>query len=86
MLQSLLGELDLFKGAATCTLGGVGYCSQDPWLLNNSIKANITFMNTYDPIWYQTVIKALNLDVDLAILSDGDKTLVGDLSGGQKQR
>jgi ABC-type bacteriocin/lantibiotic exporter with double-glycine peptidase domain len=86
LLQALLGELDLLQGSARCQLGTVGYCAQDPWLLNRSIRANITFMYPFEPVWYRTVLEALNLDVDLAILTDGDTTLVGNLSGGQKQR
>jgi hypothetical protein len=43
-------------------------------------------MYPYEPVWYRTVLEALNLDVDLAILSDGDTSLVGNLSGGQRQR
>jgi ATP-binding cassette subfamily C (CFTR/MRP) protein 1 len=86
LLQALLGELDIIGGTARCRLGTVGYCSQDPWLLNRSIRGNITFMHPYEPIWYRAVLVALNLDVDLSILSDGDTTLVGNLSGGQKQR
>jgi ATP-binding cassette subfamily C (CFTR/MRP) protein 1 len=86
LLQALLGELDILSGRARCQLGSIGYCAQDPWLLNRSIRANITFMYPYEPVWYRTVLEALNLDVDLGILSDGDTTLVGNLSGGQKQR
>jgi ABC-type bacteriocin/lantibiotic exporter with double-glycine peptidase domain len=86
LLQALLGEVDVLSGSSSCSLGSVGYCAQDPWLLNNSIRNNITFMQTHDPVWYRTVIHALNLDVDMAILKDGDNTQVASLSGGQKQR
>lgn len=86
MLQGLLGEIDLLKGYSGCRLGTVGYCSQDPWLVNRSIRGNITFMFAYDPAWYGQVTRALALDVDIAILTDGDLTHVGNLSGGQKQR
>jgi ABC-type methionine transport system ATPase subunit len=86
LLRGLLGEIDLLKGYSGCRLGTVGYCSQDPWLLNRSIRGNITFMFPYDPVWYREVTTALALDIDMAILTDGDLTLVGNLSGGQKQR
>jgi ABC-type multidrug transport system fused ATPase/permease subunit len=86
LLQAVLGELDLISGSAHRSLGRVGFCSQDPWLLNASIRANITFMNTYDPTWYRTVLEALDLDTDLSILPDGDLTMTSGLSGGQRQR
>ena len=78
--------MDLLKGHSACQLGTVGYCSQDPWLLNRSIRGNITFMFPYEPVWYRKVTNALALDIDMAILTEGDQTLVGNLSGGQKQR
>lgn len=43
-------------------------------------------MFPYDAIWYRQVIAAMALDIDMAILTEGDQTLVGNLSGGQKQR
>lgn len=43
-------------------------------------------MFPYDPAWYRQVTAALALDIDMAILTEGDQTLVGNLSGGQKQR
>jgi len=73
-------------GSAHRSLGTVGYCSQDPWLLNVSIRANITFMHAFDPTWYRTVLQALDLETDLTILPDGDLTLTSGLSGGQRQR
>ncbi|KAK8847661.1 hypothetical protein IAR55_005520 [Kwoniella newhampshirensis] len=87
LLQSLLGEMDLISGISSINLGTVGYCSQDPWLrTTNSMKENITFMHPYESKWYWTVIKAVGLDVDLAVLGEGDACLVSNLSGGQKQR
>lgn len=86
MLQAVLSELDLLSGTSQCSLGAVGYCAQDAWLLNTSIKANITFMHPYDAAWYRTVISAVALDIDLGILQDGDQTLISHLSGGQRQR
>ena len=86
-LQSLLGELDEISGSSSVHLGVVGFCSQDPWLRSNgSIRQNITFLQPYEAQWYQTVIRALAMDVDLENLQVGDATSVSNLSGGQKQR
>lgn len=43
-------------------------------------------MFPYDREWYREVTCALALDIEMAILTEGDQTLVGNLSGGQKQR
>lgn len=87
LLQSILGELDIMAGSASIQLGRVGFCSQDPWLRNSaSIKDNITFVCPYEKEWYDTVLEALALNIDIKTLSSGDATLVSSLSGGQKQR
>lgn len=66
----------------------VSYCSQSPWLINGSIKDNITFSSEYDKDRYCAVLTACALNEDLTLLSD--ETEIGEsgavLSGGQKQR
>ncbi|KAL2853551.1 hypothetical protein BJX68DRAFT_43957 [Aspergillus pseudodeflectus] len=68
----------------------VAYCAQEAWLVNDTIKENITFASPFDQNRYDAVIKACALERDLEILDAGDETLVGEkgigLSGGQKQR
>ena len=87
LLQAVLGELDTLNGRSSVNLGAIGYCAQDPWLTaSNSIRKNITFMHPFEAAWYDKVIKAVNLEVDLRILKDGDSTAVSSLSGGQRQR
>ena len=66
------------------------YCPQEPWILNQTILANIVFGAPFDPHRYKSVIQAVALDLDLAELDNRDETLAGEkgnrLSGGQKQR
>ena len=68
----------------------VSYCSQSPWVVNDTLKGNILFGRTYDDERYNEVIKACALADDLAILPAGDMTEIGErginLSGGQKAR
>ncbi|KAF3798626.1 ABC transporter FUM19 [Colletotrichum gloeosporioides] len=70
--------------------GGVAYCSQSPWLENETVRQNVLGVSLYDPKWYDAVISACGLETDLQALQKGDYTLVGsngvNLSGGQKQR
>lgn len=68
----------------------IGYCAQDPWLPNYTIKQNITSFYDFDGPWYRTVVRACALDEDIGQFAASDDTLVGSkgvsLSGGQKQR
>ncbi|KAL4887673.1 hypothetical protein BJY04DRAFT_212701 [Aspergillus karnatakaensis] len=74
----------------TGLIESVAYCAQEAWLVNDTIKENITFASPFDQNRYDAVIKACALERDLEILDAGDETLVGEkgigLSGGQKQR
>lgn len=68
------------------------YCPHEPWILNQSIRANILLNHPFNAPRYEAVLHAVALDTDFTeLLSDeGDQTLAGEngskLSGGQKQR
>lgn len=89
ILQCLLGDLYKLDGE-TKVNGKVAYVSQVPWIVNGTVRENILFGHKYDPEFYDLVLKACALTVDLNILPKQDKTEVGEkgisLSGGQKAR
>lgn len=89
ILQCLLGDLYKLDGE-TRVNGKVAYVSQVPWIINGTVRENILFGHKYDPEFYDLVLKACALTVDLKILPKSDKTEVGEkgisLSGGQKAR
>ncbi|ODV84224.1 hypothetical protein CANARDRAFT_8901 [[Candida] arabinofermentans NRRL YB-2248] len=89
LMQAMLGDLHKTKGMVF-TYGSIAYVSQIPWIMNGTIKENILFGCTYDPIFYEKTIRACALTPDLSVLPDGDSTQVGEkgisLSGGQKAR
>lgn len=89
ILLSLLGDLYRLDGEVKVH-GKVAYVSQVPWIMNGTVKDNILFGHKYDPEFYEHVLKACALTIDLKILPKGDKTEVGEkgisLSGGQKAR
>ena len=68
----------------------ISYCSQSPWVVNDTLRGNILFGRTYDKARYDKVVKACALSDDLAVLPAGDMTEIGErginLSGGQKAR
>lgn len=89
ILQAILGDLYKLDGEAKVH-GSVAYVSQVPWIINGTVRENILFGHKYDPQFYQKVLDACALSVDLKILPKKDKTEVGEkgisLSGGQKAR
>ncbi|KAK4212261.1 ABC multidrug transporter [Rhypophila decipiens] len=91
ILKAILGEATIFSGSVWVSSKELAYCDQSPWLSNGSVRENIVSgTDDFDAAWYDTVIHACALHVDLLQLSDGDATNVGSkgvsLSGGQKQR
>ncbi|KAJ9131796.1 ABC multidrug transporter [Pleurostoma richardsiae] len=89
LLLSLLGETVLESGSATCPRD-VSYSSQTPWLLNDTVRANIIMHEDFDHKRYNRVVDACGLCPDLEKLARHDLTEVGvngsNLSGGQRQR
>ena len=66
------------------------FCTQTPWVVNDTLQGNIIFGRPFDQERYDQVVEACALRDDLAILPAGDKTEIGEhginLSGGQKAR
>ena len=74
-----------------CTVfGSVSYVPQEAWLLNMSLRDNITFGSEFNLDLYERVIKVCSLQRDLKLMPNGDQTEIGErginLSGGQRQR
>lgn len=91
LCKALLGELPLVRGAITLRhQGRIGYCSQQPFLTNDTIRRNVIGFDDYEQERYKMVLRATMLDRDLQSLPDGDQARIGSgaitLSGGQKQR
>jgi ATP-binding cassette, subfamily C (CFTR/MRP), member 1 len=90
-LKSLLGETYLHSGTVYVSdFEEIAYCDQDSWILNETIRQNIVAFSEYSEGFYNSVVKACQLEEDLSQLPQGDLTNVGSqgisLSGGQKAR
>ncbi|CAG7967353.1 unnamed protein product [Penicillium nalgiovense] len=91
-LKTILGELGCLSGAVSIKSSRVSYYSQNPWLLNTTIKKSITGISDHevDERWYKTVTYSCCLDEDIRRWPDGDQSEIGSeglaLSGSQKQR
>ncbi|KAF7314597.1 ATP-binding cassette transporter [Mycena kentingensis (nom. inval.)] len=95
LLMALLGEMHFIPSSPDSWYNlpradGVAYAAQESWVLNETIRDNITFDTPYDEERYKKVLYQCALEQDLALFQAGDKTEVGEkgltLSGGQKAR
>jgi ABC-type multidrug transport system fused ATPase/permease subunit len=96
-LSAILGELEPIHNSKihiprpeNSGPGYVSYCSQTPWVVNDTLRGNVLFGRAYDEERYNSVIEACALLADLVVLPAGDSTEIGErginLSGGQKAR
>jgi ATP-binding cassette, subfamily C (CFTR/MRP), member 1 len=71
-------------------VGGIAYCTQSPWVVNDTLRGNILFGREFKEERYDQVLEACALKDDLVVLPAGDMTEIGErginLSGGQKAR
>ncbi|PNP83731.1 hypothetical protein FNYG_02948 [Fusarium nygamai] len=91
LCKAILGEVPFATGSTAILRSRViGYCAQQPFLTNTSIRDNIIGNSPFDDKLYTSVINATLLDRDIANLPQGDSTMIGSsgiaLSGGQRQR
>ncbi|KAJ3497996.1 hypothetical protein NLG97_g1469 [Lecanicillium saksenae] len=90
LLKSLLGETVLQSGSISLSSQKVSYCDQSPWISSGTIQSIIVGASAYCERLYKAVLHACALDVDMALLKNGDQTQIrsqgNTLSGGQKQR
>lgn len=89
LLNAIIGAMYERQGSVK-VYGRLAYVSQQAWILNATLKDNITFGNAFDQARYDRILMACGLLPDIAILPAGDQTEIGErginLSGGQKQR
>ncbi|NXK63709.1 MRP1 protein, partial [Sylvietta virens] len=89
LLAAVLGELHTTDGCVTLQ-DTAAYVPQQAWVLNASVEDNILFGKEMDETWFNRVIEACALHLDLETFPAGQKSEIGEkginLSGGQKQR
>ncbi|KAJ1672224.1 Multidrug resistance-associated protein 1 [Coemansia sp. RSA 25] len=89
LLLAMCREMELTKGAGT-VVGRVGYLEQSPWIMNDTMRANIIFGREFDEEYFWKVVHACALTQDMESWPDKDLTLIGErginISGGQRAR
>jgi len=99
LLSAILGEMESIGDSKVYVpreekykdqVGYMSYCTQSPWVVNDTLKGNILFGREYEEERYETILHACALLDDIAVLPAGDATEIGErginLSGGQKAR
>jgi ATP-binding cassette, subfamily C (CFTR/MRP), member 4 len=95
LLQTLVQELPISSGTMIRhqwhgRLATIAYAAQDPWIMDGTVRENVLLGRDYDADWYNEVISACALVIDLQQFRHGDATILGDrgvqCSGGQRAR
>jgi ABC-type multidrug transport system fused ATPase/permease subunit len=89
LVSALLGEMERASGRVAVG-GALAYAAQQAWIVNATLRDNVTFGAPYDEARWTAAVEACALAADLAVLPAGAETEIGEkginLSGGQKAR
>ncbi|KAJ2786752.1 hypothetical protein GGI15_001281 [Coemansia interrupta] len=65
LLQALCGELELIDGEGYTSSGVIAYSPQKPFIMNDTVQANVLFGRPLDSVRYNQVLWACALDEDI---------------------
>ncbi|KAJ2803850.1 hypothetical protein H4R21_001870, partial [Coemansia helicoidea] len=77
LLLSICGELEMTAGTGGVT-GTIAYLEQSPWIMNDTMRANVLFGREYDAEFFARVIHACALVEDIAMWPNADLTVIGE--------
>lgn len=90
LLKTFLRETRPETGSLKILTNSTGYCSQTPWLPNDTLRDIICSAVEYDHAWYSTVVHACELQDVIDRSERGEISTISSrgssLSGGQQQR
>lgn len=85
-LSAILGEMEAINGSTISIPraaeekeqdGFVSYCTQSPWVVNDTLRGNILFGRDFDAERYDETLECCALKDDIAVLPAGDMTEIG---------
>ncbi|KAJ2066181.1 ATP-binding cassette glutathione S-conjugate transporter ycf1 [Coemansia sp. S2] len=89
LLLAMCNEVEMTQGKGKL-VGKIAYLEQQPWIMNDTLRANILFGREYDEEYYWKVLSACALTDDLEMWPNSDMTVIGEngmnISGGQRAR
>lgn len=65
LLKAILGELELVAGEVDVNPGPIGFCDQNPWISNGTVRQCIQGNSEYDSELYDDVVRTCALDQDI---------------------
>jgi ABC-type multidrug transport system fused ATPase/permease subunit len=80
LVNSILGEVRSLSGNVSAK-GRLAYFPQMPFIMNDTVKRNITFARqneAFDEMRYKKALSVCALEHDLSLLSGGDETEIGE--------
>ena len=90
LLASAVGETVVKQGSVTTPLSKIAFCSQTPWVADDTVQNNIVGDQPFDKDWFEFAISSCCLQSDLKKILLRKDFLCGSkgaaLSGGQRQR
>ncbi|KAJ2033752.1 ATP-binding cassette glutathione S-conjugate transporter ycf1 [Coemansia sp. S3946] len=89
LLLAMCSEVEMTQGTGKL-VGRIAYLEQQPWIMNDTLHANILFGREYEEDYYWKVLHACALTDDLEMWPNNDMTIIGEngmnISGGQRAR
>ncbi|TDZ74872.1 ABC transporter atnG [Colletotrichum trifolii] len=72
LIESIIGETAIITGSHVAPSQRIAYCSQNAWMLNGSLRNNITGGLDYEPKWFERVLWLCALTEDVQNMPGGD--------------
>jgi ABC-type multidrug transport system fused ATPase/permease subunit len=80
LVEGLLGDVPCTPAShvSVASAGGIGYASQTPFILNDTVRNNILFGLPFEETRYRAALSACCLLPDLLLLPEGERTMIGE--------
>ena len=79
LLNAIMNNFNIYSGKGSIILNGeLSYCSQQPWVMTDTLRNNILFFKEFQEEKYNKIISICQLEPDLKIIKGGDKVEIGE--------
>ena len=91
LINAIMNNFYIYSSASPIIINGeLSYGSQQPWIMNDTLRNNILFFKEFNEEKYNKIISICQLEHDIKLLAYGDQTELNstssNVSGGQKAR